>query len=167
MYILGIILCLQLNLSPLHELIPQPVLRLVQYGSLYSLDWTTWLDYWTGLLDSQIPTKMSKFSAVDSPRLQLCPLLCQYIWSNRLSSHIEPSNVFKFSLASLTLNTRPKLRFPICPKLPTQCIDTYISYTYLERIGRNFRQTNVLCRKSCPILQISCMYEIPIFFCLV
>ena len=66
-----------------------------------SLDWTTGLDYWTGLLDSpltpQIPTKMSNFSAVDNPRLQLCPLLCQFILSNRLSSQIGPSNNIMFS----------------------------------------------------------------------
>ncbi len=90
------------------------VTKQLPLGSLYSLDWTTgldhwtgpldWttgLDYWTGLLDSpltpQIPTKMSYFSAVDSPRLQLCPLLCQYILSNRLSSQIGPSNMFSSS----------------------------------------------------------------------
>ena len=61
-------------------------------GSLYSLDWITGLTF-----DPQIPTKMSNFSAVDSPRLQLCPFLCQYILSNRLSSQIGPSNMFSSS----------------------------------------------------------------------
>ena len=32
-----------------------------------------------------------------------------------------------------------------------------------QRIGRNFMQTNEMCRKSCPILQIFYMYEIQIF----
>ena len=58
--------------------------------------------------------------------------------------------------------TRPKLRFPTCPKLPKHDIP-HISYTYLAEDKAKFMQTNELCRKSCPILQISCMYEIQIF----
>ena len=74
------------------------------YHILFGQSLFTGLDHWTGLLDwitgltfdPQIPTKMSNFSAV-SPRLQLCPLLCQYILSNRLSSQIGPSNMFSSS----------------------------------------------------------------------
>ena len=67
-------------------------------GGAVSIHWTGLLDWITGLtFDPQIPTKMSNFSAIDRPRLQLCPLLCQYILNNRLSSQIGPSNMFSSS----------------------------------------------------------------------
>ena len=38
-----------------------PLLTPVSYGSLYSLDWTTGLDHWTGLLDSPLTSKLRKW----------------------------------------------------------------------------------------------------------
>ena len=85
----------------------------VQMHQQFGQSLFTGLDHWTGLLDwitgltfdPQIPTKMSIFSAVDNPRLQLCPLLCQYILSNRLSSQIGPSKLICFQLQPSIFNT--------------------------------------------------------------
>ena len=56
-------------------------------------------------------------------------------------------------------DTGPKLRFTTCSVYQNM---TFPTYTW-QKIGWNFMQTNEMCRKSCPILQISYMYEIQIF----
>ena len=60
--------------------------------------------------------------------------------------------------------TGPKLRFPTmsCPAYQNMTFP-HISYTYLAEDRAGFYQTYEMCRKSCPILQISYMYEIQIF----
>ena len=58
--------------------------------------------------------------------------------------------------------TGPELRFPACPAYQNMTFsDT--SFTYQIEDRAEFMQTNEMYRKSCPILQISYMYEIQIF----
>ena len=50
-------------------------------GCPYSLDWTTGLDYWTGLLDSKFthkisfPAQLQPPKAIVGPQLKQCPSL--------------------------------------------------------------------------------------------
>ena len=78
--------------------------------------------HWTGVLDSPLTPIYQHFSAVDRPRLQLCPLLsylCQYIQSNRLPSQIRPSNKFSSSAWHLkTLNKQVFLSYSNPPPPP-------------------------------------------------
>ena len=53
----------------------------------------------------------------------------------------------------------PKIRFPTYPAYQNMTFP-HISYTYL---AENRTEFYIMCRKFCPILQISYMYEIQIF----
>ena len=57
------------------------------------------------------------------------------------------------------VRTGPKLRFPTCPAYQNMTFP-HISYTYLAEDRAGFY---AMCRKSCPILLISYMYEIQNF----
>ena len=60
--------------------------------------------------------------------------------------------------------TGQKLKFPMCPAYQNMTFP-HISYTYLAEDRADFyaNKINEMCRKSCPILQISYIYEIQIF----
>ena len=55
-------------------------------GCIYSLDWTTGLDYWTGLLDSPLTQKIMH------TRISLAPRLCQFVYysADGLSGKLVP-----------------------------------------------------------------------------
>ena len=58
--------------------------------------------------------------------------------------------------------TKSKISYMSC--LSQQDISSHFQHIPAwQRIGWNFMQTNEMCRKSCPILQISYMHEIQIF----
>ena len=55
------------------------------------------------------------------------------------------------SFCYASIITGQKLRFPTCPAYLHMTFPTHI----WQRIGQTFKQTSEMCRKSCPILQIS------------
>ena len=67
-----------------------------------------------------------------------------------------PNNMF------MILNG-PKSRVPTVT-YPAYQHMTFPTYMHIwQRIGQYFMQTSEICRKSCPMLQVSYMYEIQIF----
>ena len=75
-----------------------------------------------------------------------------YMWAEIMSYIYAPMGTYMGDYGITALESKLKTSYMSCYQNMT--FPTHI----WQRIGQNFMQTNEMCRKSCPILQISYMY---------